>query len=91
MNRATYCTLLHHIEEFPELQPAGPGRRDPIRQTTPSNFVVCCIDTTSKIADSFGISESTAVVCRDKIIAAILRLSEKIIAWPDLDNTGGGT
>lgn len=85
MTPDTFQTLLHHIENVPELQPAGPGRREPIsieKQLLLTLWYVGGVDTIRKIADRFGISESTVIVCRDRIFAAILKLRHKLINWP---------
>lgn len=86
MNRTTFSFLLEHLETLPELQPLGHGRRDPIsiqKQLLITLWYVGGTDPQRKIADRFGVSESTAVVCRDKIISALIGMRQNIIRWPN--------
>ena len=39
-------------------------------------------DSISRIADRFGVSESTVVACRDKIMKAILKIKNRVVRWP---------
>jgi hypothetical protein len=46
-------------------------------------WYVGSLDTIRKIADRFGVSESTVIMCRERVTAAILNnLKEKNISWP---------
>ena len=85
MRPDTFQILADHIRLFPDLQPAGPGRREPVsveKQLLMTLWYVGGNDVVRRIADRFGVSESTMVVCRDKIISVLLKLKEKLIRWP---------
>ncbi|CAC5422096.1 unnamed protein product [Mytilus coruscus] len=42
------------------------------------------LDTTNRIGDRFGISDSSVVLCRDRVMSAILNhLKQKFISWPN--------
>ena len=85
MKPATVDALLDYITYIPEILPAGPGRRDPIsieKQLLITLWYVGGKDSISRIADRVGVSESTVVACRDKIMKAILKIKNRVVRWP---------
>ncbi|KAJ8299952.1 hypothetical protein KUTeg_021471, partial [Tegillarca granosa] len=83
---ATFNSLVDIIKGFPELQQAGIGRRDPIKikkQLLITFWYVGGNDNISRIADRFGVSESTVIACRDKVMAGITKLKDRLIKWPN--------
>lgn len=79
MKPATFYSLLDYIKDFPEVLPAGPGRRDQLLITL---WYVGGKDSISRIADRLGVSESTVVACRDKSMKAALKIKNRLIRWP---------
>lgn len=66
MNPSTHKAQMNYLQDLPELQPAGPGRRDPIpinSQILLTLWYLGGVDTIAKIADRFGMSESSVVLC----------------------------
>lgn len=85
MKPSTFYSLLDYIKDFPEVLPACVGRRDPIsieKQLLITLWYVDGNDSITRIADRFGVSESTVVACRDKVMVLILKLRNRIIRWP---------
>lgn len=86
MKPETFEILLGHLKTLPEIQPLGHGRRDPIsieKQLLITLWYLGGIDSIRKIADRFGVSESTVVMCRNKIIAALIGMRKNFIKWPN--------
>ncbi|XP_060064932.1 putative nuclease HARBI1 [Ylistrum balloti] len=86
MSTATLDTLCDSIADFPELKKDGSGGKEsvPVRtQLLLTLWYLGGLDTVIKIADRFGVSESTVIMCRTRIIKVILNhLKEKFICWP---------
>ncbi|XP_060069389.1 putative nuclease HARBI1 [Ylistrum balloti] len=85
MNLSTYKALINYLQDLPGLQPAGPGRRDAIplnSQILLTLWYLGGVDTIAKIADRFGMSDSSVVLCRDRVLSAIVNLRHKLIVWP---------
>ncbi|XP_052276022.1 putative nuclease HARBI1 [Dreissena polymorpha] len=86
MKPSTFQSLLDCIKDVPKLQPAGAGRRDPIcieKQLLITLWYVGGNDSIRRIADRFGVSQSTVIACRDKIMSVLLTLKNRLITWPN--------
>lgn len=86
MSRATFDRICTYLRDCPELQPTQTGGSDVVtveKQVLITLWYVGSLDTIRKIADRFGVSESTVIMCRERVTAAILNnLKQKIISWP---------
>lgn len=86
MNQATYQALLQLVKNLPQIQPAGPGGREPVsveKQILLTLWYLGGTDTITKIADRFGLSESTVIMCRDRVMSTLITLSDQLIKWPN--------
>ena len=86
MSRATFERICTYLRDCPELQPTQTGGSDVVpveKQVLITLWYVGSLDTIRKIEDRFGVSESTVIMCRERVTAAILNnLKEKNISWP---------
>ncbi|XP_033725148.1 putative nuclease HARBI1 [Pecten maximus] len=86
MSPQTFDILSGYLENCPELQKEGTGGKVPVSVRTQlllTLWYVGGLDTIIKIADRFGLSESTVILSRTRIIGAILHhLKERFICWP---------
>lgn len=85
MSRSTFNILCDYLKDCPELQTQGKGK-EPVsveKQLLFTLWYVGSLSTINKIADRFGVAESTALVCRDKIFVAIYNnLLHRFLQWP---------
>lgn len=75
MRPATYRRLCAYLKDCPELNQTQTGGKEPIsieKQILITLWYFGGQDTVRKIADRFGISESSVIICRERVIAAIL-------------------
>ncbi|XP_033730552.1 putative nuclease HARBI1 [Pecten maximus] len=86
LSRETFQKMSSYLKDCPELVVGGTGGREPIaveKQLYVTLWYLGGSDSIIKIADRFGISESSVVLCRRRIIDAILKnLKHKFISWP---------
>lgn len=85
MSRSTFNILCDYLKDCPELQTQGKGK-EPVsveKQLLLTLWYVGSLSTINKIADRFGVAESTALVCRGKIFVAIYNnLLHRFLQWP---------
>ncbi|XP_033759538.1 putative nuclease HARBI1 [Pecten maximus] len=83
----TYKILLGYMEGCPSFYPAGHGRREPIsiyRQLLVTLWYVGGTDSITKIADRFGMSESSVISCRNNIFSELINMTDSFIRWPSI-------
>lgn len=84
VNTNTFEVLLDYLKTCADVQPAGPGGREPIpleKQLLLTLWYVGGQDTINKIADRFDISESSVILCRNRIMRAFLNMRHTFITW----------
>lgn len=86
LSRPTFDTIKGFLQDCHELVVEGQGGREPIsveKQLYVTLWYLGGSDSIIRIADRFGIAESSVVVCRNRIIDTILNnLKSKFINWP---------
>ncbi|XP_056013266.1 uncharacterized protein LOC125672778 [Ostrea edulis] len=86
LSRPTFDTVKGFLQNCPELGVEGTGGREPIsveKQLYVTLWYLGGLDSIIRIADRFGIAESSVIVCRNRIIDTILNnLKSKFIIWP---------
>lgn len=86
LTRPTFDTIIGFLQDCHELVVEGQGGREPIsveKQLYVTLWYLGGSDSIIRIADRFGIAESSVVVCRNRIIDSILNnLKSKFINWP---------
>lgn len=85
MSRDTFTVLSGYLDNCPELSVENNGGRKPIstaEQLYMTLWYLGGTDSIVKIANLFGVSESSVIVCRERIMGAILSLKSRFIAWP---------
>ena len=88
MTRDTFGVILRYFEDMPNLQvDFHHGGREPLtveKQLLMTLWYLGSQDTIHRVADRFGVSESTVLKMRNKIVDATLEhLMPKLIKWPD--------
>ncbi|XP_052696058.1 putative nuclease HARBI1 [Crassostrea angulata] len=85
LSRPTFDTIKGFLQDCHELVVEGQGSREPIsveKQLYVTLWYLGGSDSIIRIADRFGIAESSVVVCRNRIIDTILNnLKSKFINW----------
>lgn len=86
LSRPTFDTIKGFLQDCHELVVEGQGGREPIsveKQLYVTLWYLGGSDSIIRIADRFGIAESSVVVCRNRIIDTIFNnLKSKFINWP---------
>ncbi|KAJ8307456.1 hypothetical protein KUTeg_015540 [Tegillarca granosa] len=86
LSRQTFINLCEYLKQCQELSVNGTGGREPIvveKQLYVLLWYLGGTDTIHRIADRFGISESSVILSRDRTVDAILNnLKAKFISWP---------
>jgi hypothetical protein len=87
LSRPTFDAIKRFMQNFHELDVEGhAGGREPIsleKQLYVTLWYLGGSDSIIRIADRFGIAESSVIVCRNRIIDIILNnLKSKFIFWP---------
>lgn len=86
LSRPTFDTIKGFLQDCHELVVEGQGGREPIsveKQLYVTLWYLGGSGSIIRIADRFGIAESSVVVCRNRIIDTILNnLKAKFINWP---------
>ncbi|KAL3863073.1 hypothetical protein ACJMK2_004853 [Sinanodonta woodiana] len=73
--------LVNYLQNCPELQFEGNGGKDPIsieKQLYITLWYLVGLDTINKIADGFGVSEYSVILCRSRLIKTILHHLKQI-------------
>ncbi|XP_056003484.1 uncharacterized protein LOC130049636 [Ostrea edulis] len=86
LSRPTFDTVKGFLQNCPELGVEGNRGREPIsveKQLYVTLWYLGGSDSIIRIADRFGIAESSVIVCRNRIIDTILNnFKSKFIIWP---------
>lgn len=90
MSRETFDVILRYFKDMPSLHvDLHHGGRKPLtveKQLLITLWYLGSQDTVHRIADRFGVSESTVLKSRNKIVDGTLEhLLQKLIKWPDLN------
>lgn len=86
MSKDTFEILCNYIKNVPELAVEGSGGKEPIsveKQLLLTLWYLGSLDSIERIADRFGISASSVIRCRSKVLTAIINLKGRFITWPD--------
>lgn len=87
MSRCNFDILFNHLKDFDELTSKGFGGKPPIsprKQLLVTLWYLGSLDTINRIGDRFGISDSSVIMCRDRVMSAVLNhLKQRFISWPD--------
>ncbi|XP_055959278.1 putative nuclease HARBI1 [Patella vulgata] len=86
VSSSSFEVLTNHLRDYPKFVIKGKGGREPIsveKQLLITLWYLGSKDTVHKISDRFGISESTMLNCRDRVLAvSIVHLMDKFITLP---------
>ena len=86
MSRNTVTLLSGYLKDCDEMKTEGSRGREPISTEKQLCVFLCYVgglDSITKIADRFGISESSVISCRNRVLNAIVNnLLGRFICWP---------
>lgn len=86
MSVGTFILLCNLLRQCPELVTKGIGGREPLsveKQLYITLWYLGGTDSINRVADRFGISESSVILSRRRVMNAVLNnLLSKIISWP---------
>ncbi|XP_061164362.1 uncharacterized protein LOC133173399 [Saccostrea echinata] len=87
LSRQTFQILSSYLEEVPEMKKDGNGgkeRMSPQKDILTTLWYLGTLDSIDRIADRFGISPSSVIRARDRVMNSILtHLKSKFIKWPN--------
>ena len=86
MSRPTFDVLCTYLKDLPDFAYDHSGGKEHItveKQTLMGLWYFGSSDTIERMADRFGVSLSTVIRCRDRLVHAINNNLRKFISWPD--------
>ncbi|XP_061166373.1 putative nuclease HARBI1 [Saccostrea echinata] len=87
LSRQTFQILSSYLEEVPEMKKDGNGGKErmfPQKDILTTLWYLGTLDSIDRIADRFGISPSSVIRARDRVMNSILtHLKSKFIKWPN--------
>lgn len=90
LSRPTFESILNLLNQCPELYVHGHGGREaipPEKQLLVTLWYLGGTESIIKIADRFGISESSVVLSRKRVFSALLNnFKNRLISWPKNEN-----
>jgi hypothetical protein len=87
MSKGTFHILSQYLKDLPEFSYDHPGGKEHVsveKQLLMTLWYLGSCDTIDKIGDRFGISTSSVIRCRNRVLAAVNRhLKQRFIVWPN--------
>lgn len=87
MSKPTFTCLCSHLKDLPDISYDHPGGKEHVTveiQMLMTLWYFGSSDTIERMADRFGVSSSTVIRCRDRVVNAINEnLKQIFISWPD--------
>ncbi|KAH3699211.1 hypothetical protein DPMN_074166 [Dreissena polymorpha] len=87
MSKGTFHILSQYLKDLPEFSFDHPGGKEHVsveKQLLMTLWYLGSCDTIDKMGDRFGISTSSVIRCRNRILAAVNRhLKRRFIVWPN--------